>query len=227
MPAYWCDISNRITLEVPRHLDHEVCCPDQNTRTHNVRSNLARPSTENCFPSNSIYTLSRFQCCAPSLFFQLLRYFAADELERENLDEFVSIEGADEMYGYCQRVKRTTWEVLSEFRSARIPREYVFDLFPSLRPREFSIASSIELHPREIRIRVAIVRYRTKSKIHWKGVCTSYLSGLELGDTLRIGLRRGFISLPTDPNTSVVCGSRDRHRTYACRHRTTHTQGTH
>ncbi|KAJ8591222.1 riboflavin synthase domain-like protein, partial [Rhizopogon salebrosus TDB-379] len=138
-------------------------------------------------------------------FFQLLRYFATDELEREKLDEFISIEGADEMYDYCQRVKRTIWEVLSEFRSARIPREYVFDLFPPLRPREFSIASSIELHPREIHLCVAIVRYRTKLKIPRKGVCTSYLSGLQLGDTLRIGIRKGFISLPTDANTPVVC----------------------
>ncbi|KAG1797022.1 riboflavin synthase domain-like protein [Suillus plorans] len=138
-------------------------------------------------------------------FFQLLRYFATNELEREKLDEFVSIEGADEMYDYCQHVKRTTWEVLSEFRSARVPREYAFDLFPPLSPREFSIASSIEFHPREIHLCVAIVRYRTKLKIHRKGVCTSYLSGLKLGDTLRIGLRKGFISLPTDPNTPVVC----------------------
>ncbi|KAG1805733.1 hypothetical protein EV424DRAFT_1330101, partial [Suillus variegatus] len=137
-------------------------------------------------------------------FFQLLRYFATDELERENLDEFVSKEGADEMYDYCQRVKRTTWEVLSEFRSARIPRAYVFGLFPSLRSREFSIASSIELHPREIHLCVAIVRYRTKLKIHRKGVCTSYLSGRSAWHTLRIGLRKGFISLPMDPNTPVV-----------------------
>ncbi|KAG1894003.1 riboflavin synthase domain-like protein [Suillus fuscotomentosus] len=121
--------------------------------------------------------------------FQLLRYFVTDELESEKLHEFVSIEGA----------------VLSEFRSTRIPREYVFDLFPPLRPREFSIASSIKLHPREIHLCVAIVRYRTKLKIHRKGVCTSYLSGLKLGDTLRIGFRKGFISLPTDPNTPVVC----------------------
>ncbi|OAX32629.1 riboflavin synthase domain-like protein [Rhizopogon vinicolor AM-OR11-026] len=138
-------------------------------------------------------------------FFQLLRYFATDELEREKLDEFVSIEGADEMYDYCQHVKRTIWEVLSEFRSARIPREYVFDLFPPLRPREFSIASSIEFHPREIHLCVAIVRYRTKLKIPRKGVCTSYLTGLQSGDTLRIGIRKGFISLPTDANTPVVC----------------------
>lgn len=104
------------------------------------------------------------------------------------------------MYDYCQRVKRTAWEVLSEFRSARIPKEYVFDLFPPLRPREFSIASSIEvsssqnafaaaqftsgfrqLHPHEIHLCVAIVRYRTKLKFHRKGVCTSYLSELKPG----------------------------------------------
>ncbi|KAG2130147.1 uncharacterized protein EDB93DRAFT_87346 [Suillus bovinus] len=138
-------------------------------------------------------------------FFQLLRYFATDELEREKLDEFVSIEGADEMYDYCQRVKRTIWEVLSEFLSARIPRGYVFDLFPPLRPREFSIASSIKLHPHEIHLCVAIVRYRTKLKVPRKGVCTSYLSGLNSGDTLCIGLRKGFISLPTDLNIPVVC----------------------
>ncbi|KAG1894560.1 riboflavin synthase domain-like protein [Suillus fuscotomentosus] len=136
------------------------------------------------------------------------RYLDFNALEREKLDEFVSIEGADvqdEMYDYCQRVRRTTWEVLSEFRPARIPGEYVFYLFPPLRPREFSIASTIEFHPREIHLCVAIVRYRTKLKNHRKGVCTSYLSGLQLGDTLRIGLRKGFISLPTNPNTPVVC----------------------
>jgi sulfite reductase alpha subunit-like flavoprotein len=46
-------------------------------------------------------------------------------------------------------------EVLSEFRSAKVPREYVFDLFPTLRPREFSIASSIKVYYFITGIRVA------------------------------------------------------------------------
>ncbi|KAG1816741.1 flavoprotein-like protein [Suillus subaureus] len=136
-------------------------------------------------------------------------------LECEKFDEFVSIDGADELYDYCQRVKRATWEVLSEFRSVRIPREYVFDLFPLLRPREFSIASSIEVSScRNASISVAIVRYRTKLKIHRKGVCTSYLSGLKSGDTLRIGLRKGFISLPTGHQwyTTLYFGCRSAHK---------------
>ena len=96
-------------------------------------------------------------------FFQYLRYFITDELEMEKLDEFLSREGAvgkysnvslyradpvfvqDELYEYCYRVKRTILEVLSEFRHVQVPKDYVFDMFPPLRPREFSIASSLKV----------------------------------------------------------------------------------
>jgi len=138
-------------------------------------------------------------------FFELLRWFATDEMEREKLDEFVSKEGADELYDYCQRTKRTIREVLTEFRSVRIPRDYVFDLFPSLRPRQFSIASSPKRHPREIHLCVAIVKYRTKLRVPRKGVCTSFLAALQPGDKLRITIERGLISLPSDPRTPVIC----------------------
>lgn len=43
-------------------------------------------------------------------------------------------------------VRRTVKEVLEEFRSVRIPLDYIFDVFPPLRPREFSIASSVKVH---------------------------------------------------------------------------------
>lgn len=98
-------------------------------------------------------------------FFALLRHFTSDELEREKLDEFLSPEGAvsflresdkllavlilaqDDLYDYCQSVRRTIREVFEEFRSAKVPKEYLFDLFPPLRPREFSIASSALVSP--------------------------------------------------------------------------------
>lgn len=51
----------------------------------------------------------------------------------------------DDLYDYCTSVRRTIREVLEEFRSVKIPKEYLFDLFPTLRPREFSIASSIRV----------------------------------------------------------------------------------
>ncbi|KAI6137645.1 riboflavin synthase domain-like protein [Pisolithus tinctorius] len=140
-------------------------------------------------------------------FFQILRHFTTDDTERERLDEFLSPEGADELYEYCQLVKRTIREILSEFRSTRIPRDYIFDVFPPLRPRQFSIASSVKRHPREIHLCVAIVKYRTKLKIPRRGVCSSYLAGLRPGtcDKLRITVEKGLIKLPDDPHTPVIC----------------------
>jgi len=52
-------------------------------------------------------------------------------------------------------VRRTIKEVLEEFRSVRIPLDYIFDVFPPLRPREFSIASSVKVL---IRVYLALIR---------------------------------------------------------------------
>lgn len=55
------------------------------------------------------------------------------------------------MYEYVQRPRRTILEVLLDFRHAKVPKEYIFDLFPLMRPREFSIASSIKVRSALIR----------------------------------------------------------------------------
>ncbi|KAF9040091.1 hypothetical protein BJ165DRAFT_1531064 [Panaeolus papilionaceus] len=138
-------------------------------------------------------------------FFQFIRHFTTSELEQEKLDEFLSKEGADELYEYCYRVRRTIREILSEFRATKVPKDYVFDVFPTLRPREFSIACSAKKHPRKLQLCVAIVKYRTKLKIPRKGVCTSYLSKLLTGDKISIGIKKGFIELPDDASTPIIC----------------------
>ncbi|KZT67892.1 riboflavin synthase domain-like protein [Daedalea quercina L-15889] len=138
-------------------------------------------------------------------FFALLRHFVFDELEIEKLDEFLSEEGADELYEYCQRPRRMIREVLEEFRSACIPREYIFDLFPPIRPRQFSIASSVKRHPRQIHLCVAMVQYKTMLRIPRRGLCTDYMSRLQPGDALSIGLRKGLFCLPQDGATPIIC----------------------
>lgn len=50
-----------------------------------------------------------------------------------------------------------------------------------------------------------MVKYRTKLKIPRKGVCTSYLSTLKVGDVLRIGLRKGLLRLPHNAETPIIC----------------------
>ncbi|KAH7912072.1 riboflavin synthase domain-like protein [Hygrophoropsis aurantiaca] len=182
------------TADTPFRIEHSTSdqtLPDYIPRIATLRTLFTRYLDFNAVPRRS--------------FFRLLRQFTTDELECEKLDDFVSVEGADELYDYCQRVRRTIREVMTEFRSAQIPIEHVFDVFPVLRPRQFSIASSVKCHPHEIHLCVAIVRYRTKLKVPRKGVCTSFLAGLKPGDRLRIGTQKGFITLPNYPDTPVIC----------------------
>ncbi|KAI0682536.1 riboflavin synthase domain-like protein [Cytidiella melzeri] len=139
-------------------------------------------------------------------FFALLRHFTTDEMESEKLDEFlVGPEAVDDLYDYCTSVRRTIREVLEEFRSAKIPKQYLFDLFPVLRPREFSIASSMRCHPRQVHLCVAIVNFRTKLRIPRRGVATTYLAALQPGDQLEVRIKSGFFTLPKDLETPIVC----------------------
>ncbi|KAI1310816.1 NADPH-dependent diflavin oxidoreductase 1 [Mortierella claussenii] len=75
-------------------------------------------------------------------FFQLLVHFTPNEDEKEKLREFVSPEGQDDLYSYCHRMRRTIFEVLKDFKDARVPLDYILDVFPVIMPRSFSIASA-------------------------------------------------------------------------------------
>jgi equilibrative nucleoside transporter 1/2/3 len=74
----------------------------------------------------------------------LLSHFTTSGLEKEKLVEFSTPEGQEELYNYSNRPRRTVLEVLQDFpqAAAKIPLEYMFELFQPIRPRAFSIASS-------------------------------------------------------------------------------------
>ncbi|CAG5115516.1 unnamed protein product [Candidula unifasciata] len=136
-------------------------------------------------------------------FFELLKYHADDELELEKLEEFCSPQGQEELYSYCNRVKRTILEVLEDFSktTARVPFEYFFDLIPALQPRAFSIASSPKAHPNELHILMAVVNYRTKLHRPRRGVCSTWLSSLSPDEnvlSVPIWVKKGTIQFPND-----------------------------
>ncbi|XP_017748535.1 PREDICTED: NADPH-dependent diflavin oxidoreductase 1 isoform X3 [Rhinopithecus bieti] len=81
-------------------------------------------------------------------FFELLACLSLHELEREKLLEFSSAQGQEELFEYCNRPRRTILEVLCDFphTAAAIPPDYLLDLIPAIRPRAFSIASSMLAH---------------------------------------------------------------------------------
>lgn len=89
-------------------------------------------------------------------FFAKLSLFAANEEEKEKLEELASPEGVDLLYDYCIREKKTYSEVLLDFPSAKVPLAILLQLIPVLRPRSYSISSSPLLHPGRVSIKLEI-----------------------------------------------------------------------
>jgi sulfite reductase alpha subunit-like flavoprotein len=162
-------------------------------------------------------------CVPRKTFFELLVHFTSDDQEREKFEEFTSLSaegacrthqpemctylfiGQDDLYEYTHRVRRTILEVLQDFRHVTIPLEYIFDVFPLIRPRQFSIANSSrylrskqttsEIHVNDgigdgskdkrpgtrttMELCIAIVNYKTRMKAPRRGLCTTWLSGLK------------------------------------------------
>lgn len=143
-------------------------------------------------------------------FFELLSYFSDDEMEKEKFAEFCSPAGQIERYDYCNRVRRTTLEVLQDFRhtTPNIPFEYLFDLIPHLQPRAFSIASSQRISETEIDILVAVVKYKTKLVKPRRGVCSNWIAiqnPEEFPDVcLPMWIKPGSFILPSDPDIPLI-----------------------
>ncbi|KAJ3396112.1 NADPH-dependent diflavin oxidoreductase 1 [Lobulomyces angularis] len=138
-------------------------------------------------------------------FFELLSYFAKDENHVWKLKDFLLPSGQDELHNYCFRVKRTTFEVLQDFHSVKeFPIDYIFDLFPTIKPRSFSIASSPNFHPGAVQLLVAIVNYKTKLKKPRVGICTKWITTLKVGDKVPYRVTPGTFKLPPPPGACVI-----------------------
>ncbi|XP_049637934.1 NADPH-dependent diflavin oxidoreductase 1 [Suncus etruscus] len=142
-------------------------------------------------------------------FFELLACFSRHELEREKLLEFISAQGQEEMHEYCSRPRRTILEVLCDFphTASAIPSDYLLDLIPPLRPRAFSIASSLQVLPSRLQILVAVVQYQTRLKEPRRGLCSTWLASLDpTQGAVRVPLwvRPGSLTFPKTPDTPVI-----------------------
>ncbi|XP_040142631.2 NADPH-dependent diflavin oxidoreductase 1 isoform X3 [Ictidomys tridecemlineatus] len=142
-------------------------------------------------------------------FFELLACLSPHELEREKLLELSSAQGQEDLCEYCSRPRRTILEVLCDFphTAGAIPPDYLLDLIPQIRPRAFSIASSLLVHPKKLQILVAVVQYRTRLKEPRRGLCSSWLASLdpEKGPVqVPLWVRPGGLAFPETRDTPVI-----------------------
>ncbi|XP_016305027.1 nitric oxide synthase, inducible-like [Sinocyclocheilus anshuiensis] len=98
-------------------------------------------------------------------------------------------------------------EVLEEFPSLKVPATFLLSQLPLLKPRLYSVSSSLDRHPNELHLTVSVVEYHTqggKGPLHF-GTCSTWLNTIKRGHTVPCFVHRsGGFHLPEDPSTPVI-----------------------
>ena len=121
---------------------------------------------------------------------------------------------------------RTVLEVLQDFKSAQPPLEWLLQTVPHLKPRQFSIASSLAKHPNSAHVLMAVVDYKTPFKRRKQGLCSAWLARLtpphkpcyssdnptqQVKDTQNCAsadaMASGAANNPSAHEAAVLCGS--------------------
>lgn len=136
-------------------------------------------------------------------FFAQLAHYTNDEFHRDRLMEFTDPEYIDELYDYTTRPRRSILEVLQEFESVKIPWQRVCSIIPTLRGRQFSIASAMTECPAtdnqgkatRIELLIAIVKYKTVIKRIRQGVATRYIASFVPNQKITVTVSRGGLGV--------------------------------
>lgn len=96
-----------------------------------------------------------------------------DHTEKEKIGGLLAPEAKEQLAAYL--AEREYADVLADFPHARISPQVFVDHLRKLMPRLYSIASSGKVHPNEVHLTVAVVRYETNGRQR-HGVCSTFLA---------------------------------------------------
>lgn len=124
---------------------------------------------------------------------QTLALISENKLEKEKLFEFTTAAGQEDFYNYINRPKRNIIEVLNDFpyTTSKINTKLLFEIMSPVKPRAFSIASSLKNTKDEVHLLVAVVQYKTKLREPRFGICSNWLANLKPGDHAIFWIQKG------------------------------------
>ncbi len=130
-----------------------------------------------------------------------LRAGAADE--KAKLEGLLVPESKDLLAGLLE--EREYLDLLDEYPSAHFTAQEFVDMLRRLMPRLYSIASSPRVHPTEIHLTVAVVRYQTNNRDR-VGVCSTYLADrVQVGTSpVPVFVSHSHFGPPEDPTRDCI-----------------------
>jgi len=140
-------------------------------------------------------------------FYQALVKYAKDKKEQDKLTWIISENGKED---FKKRVEETTTfeDLLREFSSAKPPLEDLLELIPPIKPRHYSIASSMKMHPNSVHLLVVVDDWTTPSGKYRIGQCSGYLATLTHPESediyLTVSVAPSLMKLPPKHTQPVV-----------------------
>lgn len=124
---------------------------------------------------------------------QTLAFISENELEKEKLIEFTTPSGQEDLFNYINRPRRNIVEMLADFphTTSKLTLQLLFEIMAPIKPRAFSIASSLRQSRDETHILVAVVKYKTKLIESRLGLCSNWLANLNIGDSVIYWIQKG------------------------------------
>lgn len=128
---------------------------------------------------------------------------ATDPAERAELEALLRPEARQNMMEFL--ANREFVDLLEEFRSVRFSAQDFVGLLKRLMPRLYSIASSPVVHPDEIHLTVAVVKYSTNDRDRI-GVCSTCLSERFPLDekVVPVFVASSHFGLPEDESVDII-----------------------
>jgi cytochrome P450/NADPH-cytochrome P450 reductase len=103
--------------------------------------------------------------------------------------------------------RKSVFDLLEEFPACELPFNAYLEMLSLLAPRYYSISSSPSGDPHRCSVTVSVVHAPASSgRGTYKGVCSNYLSGRRVGDTIHATVREtkaGF-RLPDDASVPII-----------------------
>lgn len=136
----------------------------------------------------------------------VLSLISENELEKEKLYEFTTPDGQEELYSYINRPRRNILELLADFphTANKLNIKLLFEIMSPIKPRAYSIASSLQDTPDIIQILVAIVKYKTRLVEPRFGLCSNWLANLKKDDEVIFWIQKGTFRFADNKPTILI-----------------------
>lgn len=140
----------------------------------------------------------------PKRFYEALAEFADNIEEKKALLTLSSAEGATEFKRRAEVDTCTFADILLEYPSAHPDFHDLVRIVSPLKRREYSIASSQQVHPNAVHLLIVVVNWVDPKGRDRFGQATRYLSTLPVGSEVTVSVKPSVMKLP--PLPTQVCG---------------------